>query len=123
MPLLLLPCLELLLVLSLIVLHATLRFGLSSIWLVLPQSFALPSGCFTAIAIAILGWMICRHVARVVALPSVSLRSPLSGRCFVAVSVMPPHPRMLCRVDGRRLGRMLYRRTVLADALPPWSLL
>ena len=40
-----------------------------------------------------------------------------------AVSVMAPHPRMLCRVDGRRLGRMLCRRAaVLVDALPPWSL-
>ena len=76
MPLLLLPCLELLLVLSLIVLHATLHFDLSSSWLVLPQSFALCSGCFAAVAIAIaiafLGRMLCRHVARVVALPPMS---------------------------------------------------
>ena len=80
------------------------------------------SGCFAAIAL--LGRMFCRHVARAVALPPVSLRSPLSGRDFAAGSVIAPHQRMLCRFDGRRLWRMLcHRAAVRADALSPWSLL
>ena len=90
------------------------------------------SGCFAAIAP--LGWMLRRHVARAVALPPVSPRSPLSGRCLAAMSVMAPHPRMLCRVDVRCLWRMLCRHGLfssgcfvavvvlapLADALPSW---
>jgi hypothetical protein len=96
------PCLELLfVVLSLIVLHASLRFGLSSSWLVWPQSFGSLKRMLCRYHFAILGRMLCRQVARAVALPSVSLRSPLAGRSFAAVSVMAPCPRMLCRVDGR----------------------
>jgi hypothetical protein len=115
----------------LIVLHVALRFGWSSSWCCRSR-LLLCSGCFAAIAIVILGWMLCCHVARAVAMPLVLLRPPLSGRCFAAVSVMAPHPRMLCHVDDRRLGRMLCRRATvwrmlcryyhagaLADALPP----
>jgi hypothetical protein len=88
------------------------------------------SGCFAAIAP--LGLMLRCHVARVVALPPVSPRSQFSGRCLAAVSVMAPHPWMLCRVHGRRLWQMLCRHGLfssgcfaaivvlvpLADALP-----
>jgi len=90
------------------------------------------SGCFAAIAP--LRRMLRRHVARAVALPPVSPRSPLSGRCLAAMSVMAPHPRMLCRVDVRCLWRMLCHHGLfssgcfvavvvlapLADALPSW---
>ena len=55
-------------------------------------------------------------VTRADALPPVSLWSPLSGRCFVAESVMAPHPRILCRFDDRCLRRMLCRcATVQVD--------
>jgi hypothetical protein len=88
------------------------------------------SECFAATAL--LGWMLCCHVARAVALSLVLLQSPLSGRYFVAVSVMTPHP-WLCRLDVHRLWRMLcccglfssgcFAAMVvpapLAEALPP----
>jgi hypothetical protein len=65
-------------------------------------------------------------------LPPMSPRSPLSGRCLAAVSVMAPHPGMPCRIDGHRLWWMLCRHDLfssrcfaavvalasLADALP-----
>jgi len=90
------------------------------------------SGCFAAIAP--LGRMLRRHVARAVALPPVSPRSPFSRTCLTVVSVMAPHPRMLCRVDVRCLWRMLCHHGLfssgcfvavvvlapLADALPSW---
>jgi hypothetical protein len=88
------------------------------------------SRCFAAIAF--LRRMLCRHVARAVALLPESLRSSLSDRYFATVSVMTPYPR-LCRLDGRRLWRMLcycglfssgcFAAVVvpapLADVLPP----
>jgi hypothetical protein len=68
------------------------------------------SGCFAAIAI--LRQMLCHHVARAVVVP---LSPPLLDRCFAAVSVMAPHSWMLCRVDGRRLRRMLCRRGLFSS--------
>ena len=67
------------------------------------------SGCFAAIAP--LGRMLRRHVARAVALPPVSPRSPFSRRCLTIVSVMAPH-----------LADALLLQSSQADALSPFML-
>jgi hypothetical protein len=121
-------CLELVLVvLCLIVLHAIVHFGLSSSWLVLPQSLfsvadALPLSLFLDGCFAI-------TVARADALPPVSLGSPLCGRCFAAEGVMAPIRG--CFAAIALLGRMFCRHCCssgcfaagIASVSPLWQML